>query len=340
MNRKTVLLLYGGQSSEHDISILSARNVYAAMDDEKYAVVLCYIDNKGKWWKFEDWVDDPRHDHNGVQLLAAPGSASFVTTPGNDIVHIDIILPILHGKNGEDGAVQGFAQMMQIPIAGPSLLGAAINMDKDLTKHIANEANVPVLPWILWRTHEKQPSYEEVAEVLGAVFFVKPSSSGSSFGVSKVHGKEEYESACIEAAKHDVKVLIETAAIGFEVQVAVYGNSKPVVSEICEIESSEDFHDFEDKYSEDSSVQFHIPARLSEEQRTRIRNYALDAYLATECRGMARLDFFVVDENNEYLNETNTIPGFTSVSVYPKLWQHKGIKYPELIDKLIDVALE
>ena len=339
MNRLTILLVFGGQSSEHDISILSARNVFDALDNEKYDVRLGYIDQQGKWW-LVDTILDSTIPHNGEQLLVVPGEKKLFTIDTNTELSIDVILPILHGKNGEDGTIQGMAAMLNVACAGPSLLGAALTMDKDLTKNLLHQASVPVSGWIPWRTSEKAPDYSLLADMFDGTFFVKPARAGSSYGVSKVTSEQDYEAALILAAKYDSKVMIESFVKAIEVQVSVYGKDDPVVSEICEIDSSEEYHDFNDKYSDQSSVKFHIPARLSTEQTERIKNYALTAYKATECLGMARIDFFVVDENTEYVNEINSIPGFTAKSVFPKLWQHQGLTTTQILDRLIELALE
>ena len=338
MIRRTVLLLFGGESSEHDVSVNSARNIYAAMDGEKYDTKLCYIDRQGKWWLLDGWTDQ-LSQHGGLQLVAAPGTGGFMTIPGGGVVHPDVIFPALHGKNGEDGTVQGLAKMVHVPIAGPSLLGAAVTMNKDLTKRVLQQAGIPVVEWITWYTHASSPIYGEVREKLGDVVIVKPANAGSSMGVSKVRTEEEYEAALDFAAKHDTIVLIERAVEGIEVQIALKGKHEPEITEICEIESTADFHDFDDKYSDTSPVQFHIPARLSPEQTERIKHYAVDAYNLTRCEGMARIDFFVAGDDTEYINEINSIPGFTNVSVYPKLWRATGMHYPKLIDALIDDAL-
>ncbi len=313
--------------------------MYAAMDGEKYDTKLCYIDRGGKWWLLDEWVDNLSR-HGGVQLLLAPGSSSFMTIPGNGVLHVDVILPMLHGKNGEDGTVQGLAKIAHIPIAGPSLLGAAVTINKDLTKRVLQQAGIPVVEWRTWYTHDSSPSYDEICEVLGEVVIVKPANAGSSMGVSKVRSREEYEVALEVASRHDTIVLIERAINGIEVQIALLGKGRVEMTEICEIESVADFHDFDDKYDENSSAQFHIPARLSPEQTERIKRYAADAYHLTRCDGMARIDFFVVNDTTEYVNEINSIPGFTNVSVYPKLWRAAGVHYPALIDELIRNALK
>ena len=339
MTRLTVLLVFGGESSEHDISIMSARNVYAGMDGEKYDTKLCYIDRNGKWWLLGSWVEDLTR-HGGMQLVVAPGTSGFMTVPGGTIVHPDVIFPALHGKNGEDGTIQGLAKLLHAPIVGPSLLGAAVTMNKELTKRVLQQAGIPVVEWRTWYTHTSSPTYNEIREALGDTVIIKPANAGSSMGVSKVRSEEEYDAALDVAAQYDSIVLIERAIEGIEAQLALKGKRDPEITDICEIESVADFHDFEDKYSDSSPVQFHIPARLSAEQTERIKKYAKDAYNLTRCEGMARIDFFVTDEYTEYLNEINSIPGFTNVSVYPKLWRASGKHYPQLIDELIQDAVK
>lgn len=329
------MLLFGGESSEHEVSIIGARNVYAALDQEKYEVVLCYITQQGRWL-LVDGIDERDGDRDLLPLL---GRKAFRTSDGEDVA-VDVIFPILHSTNGEDGTVQGLAKLAHIPIAGPNLLGAAITIDKDITKVLLRQNGLPVVGWIVWRTYEKPPEFAAIDDMFEHEFFVKPASAGSSFGVSKVKDMKEYEAALQLAAQYDNKVIIEPAVKGIEVQVAIYGNKEPKVSDICEIESTAEFHDFEDKYSDKSTVGFHIPARLSHDQTERIKDQARSAYLATEGHGMARVDFFVVDEDTEYINEINSIPGFTNVSVFPMLWQKAGKQYAELIDELIGLAQE
>lgn len=335
MTRKTVLLLFGGESSEHEVSIIGARNVYAALNQEKYQVALGYITRDGRWF-LVDGIDE-RDERRMLSPLL--GTKAFGVSDGTEM-SVDVIFPILHGANGEDGTVQGLAKLTHIPIVGPSLLGAAITCDKDVTKSLLHQFALPVAAWIVWHTHEKQPEFEMLDDMFDHEFFVKPARAGSSFGVSKVTDKKAYDEALQLAAQYDNKVMIEPSIKGIEVQVAIYGNKDPQVSDICEIESTADFHDFEDKYSDTSTVGFHIPARLSPDQTDRIKQQALSAYLATECNGMARVDFFVVNEDTEYINEINSIPGFTNVSVFPMLWQKAGKEYAELIDELIELELE
>lgn len=339
MQRRTVLLLFGGESSEHEVSISSARNVYAAMDDTKYDVVLCFIDKHGKWWLLDEFgmtIDTNR----AVQLVAAMGGRSFVTLPGNRVISPDVILPILHGKNGEDGSVQGLAQLLHIPIVGCDMTSSVLAMDKISSKEIFQTQGFNVLPYASYRQGESIPSYDELAERLGPVLFVKPPKAGSSVGISRVTSQVELDEAVEEAFRHDEFVLIEQAAKEpRELEVAVLGlPPHHEASGVGEIRPDGEFYSYDSKYSGDSTSDLTIPAELEEALAEDIRQQALKAYAALKCRGMARVDFFLSD-GKIYLNEINTIPGFTNISMYPKLWRQAGLAYPELIDKLISLAL-
>ncbi len=337
MSKIHVLLVYGGQSSEHEVSLASARNVFAALDNTKYDITTCLIDQQGSWW-LQETIDD---DHTGSQqLLPVLGQQKFITLPDHKIIQPDVILPILHGKNGEDGTVQGLALLLGIPCVGPSLLSAAVTMDKDMTKRLLEHAGIPVVPWKTWLVHNQEPTYETIANELGADVFVKPASAGSSIGVSHVTSGEAWSEILKRAAEHSEMVLIEKAVRGREIEVAVLGNHHPRATSPGEIIAGEDFYSYEDKYGTESTSQVSIPADISEPVQHQLKEYALRAYEVTECRGMARVDFFLTEAGEVFLNEINSIPGFTNISMYPKLWRHEGITYPELISQLIDLALE
>lgn len=338
MSRQTILLLFGGESSEHDISVMSASNVYAAMDDEKYDVQLCYIDRAGKWWLLESWPTNLAM-HGGVQLAPVPGSSAFLTIPGNRPLHVDVLFPVLHGENGhEDGAVQGLANLTHIKVIGSPLGASAVCWDKLYTKQLLAGNDIPVVPYQVHRVGDELPDYSDVAARLGEPLFVKPTVAGSSIGVSKVHNKEEFIPAIEEASKHGSVVLIEQAISGRELEVAVLGNP-PAHQEsgVGEIIPGEEFYSYEDKYAADSKARVITNADISEDLRQRIQQTAHRAYQLLGCQGLARVDFFA-DDNGIYLNEFNTLPGFTNISQYPKLWQGQGISYSALIDRLIELA--
>lgn len=336
MEKLTVLLVYGGESSEHEVSLVSAHNVYAALDDDKYNVELCFIDKTGRWWLTED-INSTSSQH---QLVPALGQGQFVTFSNNHVIRPDVILPILHGKNGEDGTIQGVAQMLHIPCAGPSLLGAAVTMDKDMTKRLLQATNIPVVPWLLWQTNEDKPSYDSIRQELGEVVFVKPAQAGSSVGVTKVTSADDFADALDEASKHGRTVIIEKAIEAREIELSVLGNERPRVSGAGEIIPGKDFYDYDDKYSADSQSKAVIPADLDPAVLETLQGYALGAYKATAGWGMARVDCFVDKNNGEvFVNEINSIPGFTNISMYPKLWRQAGVSYGQLVDELINLAL-
>ena len=339
MTRQTVLLLFGGESSEHDVSISSARNVYAAMDGDKYNVLICYIDRHGKWWLLPRWTDE-LSEHGGSQLLAAPGTKSFMTIPGNNIIHPDVILPILHGKNGEDGTVQGLASLLHIPIVGCDTTASAVCMDKILTKQILEANGIKTAAYFVHRRGSVLPKYDEVVEQLGDMLFVKPSRSGSSVGVTKVHNKSEFIPAIHKALEHDDRVLIERAVSGRELETAVMGNPPHhTVSGIGEIVVGAEFYDYDDKYSADSTSQVLTNVDLDPAVAEAIRGISAKAYEVLGCRGLARVDYILAGKV-PYLLEVNTLPGFTNISMYPKLWRAAGMHYPELIEALIDNAVK
>lgn len=338
MSQQTILLLFGGESSEHDISVMSASNVYAAMDNEKYDVELCYIDQAGKWWLLENWPHN-LEQHGGVQLAPVPGSGAFLTLPGNRPLHVDVLFPVLHGENGhEDGSIQGLANLTHIPVIGSSLGASAVCWDKLYTKQLLEQNDIPVVPYHAHRKTDELPSYNELAAKLGTILFVKPTVAGSSIGVSKVHNEDELLPAIELALEHAPTVLIEKAITGRELEVAVLGNP-PLHQEsgVGEIIPGDEFYSYDDKYSTDSKAKVVTNADISDELSGEIRDTAHRAYKALNCRGLSRIDFFA-DDSGIYINEFNTLPGFTNISQFPKLWQEQGVSYAALIDRLIELA--
>lgn len=338
-SRRQVLLLFGGESSEHEVSVLSASNVHAAIDKSLFDVLLGYIDRQGQWWLAEEvtGVLPP----NAERLVPLLGDKSFMTEPGGDIIAPDVILPILHGRNGEDGSVQALGQLLHIPIVGCDMTASAICMDKVATKEILSANDIPNAPYRVHRIGEADPNYKVLKEQLGATLFVKPARSGSSVGVSKVTSADELADALRLAHEHDSTILIEMAIAGRELEVAVLGNPPHhEASGVGEIIAGDDFYSYDAKYSADSRSQAVIPADIDGALAGRIRTLAHQAHTVLGCRGMARVDFFLDDEDTIYVNEVNTIPGFTNISMYPKLWQQEGVSYQELITRLILEALD
>lgn len=337
---KTVLLLFGGESSEHDISISSARNVSQAIDVETFAVEYGYIDRKGVWWHTHG-MSDTLETH-AKKLLPVLGEKSFIVEGTDEIIRPDVILPILHGKNGEDGSVQALAQLLHIPIVGCDMTASAVAMNKVMTKQIAEANGIKVVPFLVHDTSDPTLSYDEVATILGAALFVKPVSAGSSVGVSKVKNQEEFDAALVEAHRHDARVLIEAAIDARELEVAVLGNYPRIeTSAVCEVKPDREFYSFESKYDETSVSEVVIPAVLSDNVSETLQQTAAHIFRLIGGSGLARVDFFIDNASQDiYLNEVNTIPGFTNISVYPKAWEQVGISYPELIERLIYLALE
>jgi len=336
MSKRSILLLFGGESAEHEVSIRSASNVFDALDKTKYDISLCYIDRGGQWWHAKEVVERSAMD---AQLHPVLGEGKLIDSAGEGIKP-DVILPILHGPNGEDGSVQGLAQLLHVPIVGCEILGSAICMDKDVAKRLLSQAGVSVVESVVHRTGQPVPTYDDVRKELGDLLFVKPANLGSSVGVSRVESAEELDAALAEAHKHDHKVIIERAITGRELECAVLGNEKPEASVIGEIMPEETFYSYEAKYAADSQTKTSADIELPDGVADKIRELAVQAYIALECRGLARVDFFLAEDNTLYINEINTLPGFTNISMYPQLWQASGVSYPALLDRLVELALE
>jgi D-alanine-D-alanine ligase len=309
-----VAVVYGGRSGEHEISIRSARSILAAMDRDKYDVAEYFIDPQGRW-------------HPGP-ILPEPGA-----NPG-----VDVVFPVLHGTFGEDGTVQGLLELAELPYVGAGVLGSAVSMDKDMMKRVCRERGLPVVEHVAVMRRCSDPA--GIESRLGYPVFVKPSNLGSSVGISKARNRAELTAAMELAFQYDRKIIVERAVDGRELECSVIGNEEPVASLPCEILPSREFYDYEDKYLLDRA-QFRVPAELDPQQTDEVRRLAIACYRAVECEGMARVDFFLERATERiYINEINTIPGFTSISMFPRMWEHSGLPYPRLIDRLIELALE
>jgi D-alanine-D-alanine ligase len=320
------------------VSISSARNVYAAIDDTKYELILGYIDRAGRWWLMDSFDDDVTGET--MQITPVLGSRSFTTIPDNRSIRPDVILPILHGKNGEDGSVQGLAQLLHIPIVGCDMTASSICMDKLATKEILDAHHIAIAPYEVHRKYDPVPDFNRLNMRLGSPMFVKPARAGSSVGVSKVFSEDELANALAAAHEHDDTVLIERGIAGRELEVGVLGNPPyHKTSGVGEIKPGDDFYSYDAKYSAASSSQAIISADLDHEQREHIKEQAARIYDILGCKGLARVDFFLSDDNVLYLNEVNTLPGFTNISMYPKLWRAEGVTYSQLIDRLIQLAI-
>lgn len=355
MQKPHVVLAFGGESSEHDVSVNSAKNIFAAIDTSRYDVSLCYIDTEGTWWLVDDPADTSELDQTNV-LSVIPGARTFVTTAGKRI-QVDVLMPVLHGKNGEDGSIQGLAQLAHIPIVGCDVLASALSMDKVRTKIIVShpmKSDVKVAKWITftnpgtftdelhdWLYADDQTESDLEERIGPAPWFVKPSRAGSSVGVSKVDAPEDLAGAIKLAFEHDTTVIVEEAIVGREIEVAVLGNPpNHRASRVGEIVPGEQFYSYDDKYSQDSKSVVKLETDIPQSLERIIRQKALKVYEMLDCKGLARVDFFLTPDLEIYLNEVNTFPGFTDISMYPKLWQNEGLSYAQLISELIDLALE
>ena len=353
MKSLSVCILFGGVSPEHEVSLRSAESVLNNIDKSKYNVFPVGITKEGKWILYggKDYSDLPSgrwltHPDNRQAAISPIRGQGLLTFEGDCVVRqqIDVVFPVLHGENGEDGTIQGLLQLAGIPYVGPHVAASAVAMDKTLTKLVVDQAGITQAAWNLVRRSDMGSRMEGTLDALEAKFaypmFVKPAGTGSSVGVSKATEREDLKKALLEAGKYDDKVLVEEFIRGREIEVAVMGNESPVASVCGEIDSGADFYDYDAKYITDTSVSY-IPARIPEDVAETVRDTAVKVYKAVGCQGLSRVDFFVTwQENRVVFNEINTIPGFTSISMYPKLFGASGVPYSQLIDQLLELALE
>jgi len=332
--RRRVAVLMGGRSSEHEISLASARSVLDALDPERYDVVTLEIDQDGRWALPSGHVPKTLEAGSTTSAdtrLPVPAASGEVSAA---LAEVEVVLPILHGPFGEDGRLQGLLEMAGVPYVGADHAASAVCMDKDLFKAIMRDQGIPVTRNVTLRNGA------EPANPFGFPVFVKPARLGSSVGISKAHDDAELVEAVELAFRHDEKVLVEEYVSGVEVEVGVLGNREPFASLVGEIVvTRNEWYDYEAKYDE-GEMDLVVPARITPDQTSRVQQLAVQAFVATECEGMARVDCFVTDDGEVLLNELNTIPGFTSTSVYAKLFEASGIPYTELLDRLVELALE
>ena len=334
--RLRVAILAGGRSSEHDISLASARSVLAALDPTRYDAVTVAIGRDGRWEL------GPGHSSHALGTVPEARPAETLPIPTTTdstpatLAEVDVVLPILHGPFGEDGTVQGLLELADVPYVGPGVAASSLCMDKDLFKKVMRDSGITVAQHVALRLGD------EIENPFGYPVFVKPARLGSSVGISKVHDESELGSAVELARQHDEKVLVEEFVVGMEVECGVLGNRvpPPIASLPGRIDTLEhEWYDFASKYDEDG-MELVVPPELPPETIERVQEVSVDAFVASECEGMARVDFFVREGGEVVVNELNTIPGFTATSVYAKLFEASGIPYPELLDRLVDLALE
>ncbi len=351
MMKTRVGVLYGGKSPEHQVSLSTAMAVMNAIDPHKFDVIPIYITPEGQWIKGEQ-LTGPIEEIKQLQFTSAataliPVSLNQVpaadSAAGGNEETIDVIFPLLHGPNGEDGTVQGLLEILNIPYVGNGVLASAVGMDKVMMKNLFAQAGLRQAKYIAVTKYDWQKRgetvYDRIERELGYPCFVKPANAGSSVGISKCKQRGDLKAAFIEAFQYDRKIIIEEAIVGREVEIGVIGNDEPICSVVGEIVPKKEFYDYEAKY-EDGQTELIIPADVTKEQYETIKQMAITAFQALDLSGLARVDFFLAEDGAVYINEVNTMPGFTPYSMFPLLWQHSGVPYPELIERLIALALE
>jgi D-alanine-D-alanine ligase len=350
MDKLVVGIIFGGRSAEHEISLQSAKNVISAIDKNKYDVVLIGIDKNGKWY-LNDTSKYLLNENNPQLIQLNKSNTELALIPGElknkfiaisediKIGPIDAVFPVLHGTYGEDGTIQGLLKLANIPFVGASVLGSAIGMDKEVTKRLLRDAGIPTAKFMTVHQGDEIDA-EKIIRNLGLPLFVKPANLGSSVGISKVKNTNELIDAAELAFEYDRKIIIEESVNGREIECSVLGNEKPIASIPGEIIPKHEFYSYEAKYIDENGAILEIPAKISEKERRSVQEIAVNAFKVLCCEGMARVDLFLKESGEILISEINTIPGFTKISMYPKLWELSGISYGELIDRLIQLAIE
>ena len=364
MSKKKVAVIFGGQSTEHEVSRVSAQSVINNIDRSKYDVVMIGITKDGRWLPYSgpagllgtgEWQAAAEAEVKGLLESGCGaeaesrelenGTRGILAAAEKDGRPVDVVFPVLHGCNGEDGTIQGLFELAGVPYVGCGVLSSAVGMDKGYSKIVFEKEKIPQGKYLVFTRKQISKDTDklaaEVEKLLTYPCFVKPSNAGSSVGVSKAHDRSELVAAMIKAARFDRRVLVEEFIDGREIECAVLGNDDPIASIAGEIIPCNEFYDYEAKYSSGDNSKIVIPAQIPEETMKKVREYAVRAFKALDCSGLARADFFVHKDTGEiYINELNTLPGFTSISMYPKLWEATGLPYSELISRLVELALE
>jgi len=352
MAQQSLLLLFGGRSPEHAVSLRSARNVFHAIDRERFAIVLVGISPQGEWRHMpeEIFAGDSLPEHiwslgKAVALIPGTAERSFIYTDGNDrpFPPVDVVFPVTHGPFGEDGTLQGMLRQVDLPFVGPDVLGSAVCMDKDVAKRLLLQADLLTANYVCFHHHEREAiDFFAVVNQLGTPLFIKPANMGSSVGVKKAETKAEFDAAIAEAFLYDTKVIVEEFIQGRELECAVMGNGILATTTVGEVSMDTDaFYTYDAKYDSGSEAKVLIPApNLDNELIAKLVSVARNAYQALCCEGMSRVDMFLTEEGAVYVNEINTLPGFTSISMYPQLWEKAGTPYKELITALAELAIE
>lgn len=346
-NKLKVAVIFGGRSAEHDVSLQSAKNILTAIDRNKFEPLPVYVDRQGAWWvsrNDEALVngDCPDIEKYPVLLSLNGKSGQLVSQLSKQSpIDLDVIFPVIHGPYGEDGSIQGLSKLVDLPCVGSGIAGSAIGMDKDLCKRLLKADEIDVADYIVLRKGQLDKKLiEKAAESLGYPIFVKPSNMGSSIGVSKAENLGQVFDSIEHAFQYDTKVLLEAAVSGQEIECAVLGNQAPIASIPGEIVPIEGFYSYQSKYINESGALLKIPAEIDDQLMARVKEIALRAFQVLECKGMARVDMFVTSTGQIFVNEVNTLPGFTQISMYPKLWKASDISYTDLVDRLIYFAID
>jgi D-alanine-D-alanine ligase len=340
--KKKVAILYGGRSVEHGVSVNSAKNILEFIDKDKFEPLAIGISKSGQWFLTKT-VDKDIEQGQALGLILDPDKAGFIILSNSDRVKVDIIFPVLHGTDGEDGSIQGLIKAINIPMVGTGVLGSAISMNKIIAKRLLKNAGIPVTKFVAFHFNEiRKIKFESIQKALGLPFMVKSASLGSSVGVTKVSSKRDFKKAIEEAFRYDHELIIEEFVVGREIECAILGNGPGEASNPGEIVISKEyeFYTFDAKYVDSKAVEIKVPAELSKDVIKKIREASLQAYQALHCEDFSRVDLFLTKKGKVYVNEINTIPGFTNSSMYPMMWKERGISFTNLITRLVDLAYE
>ncbi len=353
MRKLRVAVVFGGRSAEHEVSLQSARNVIESLNRDRYEPVLIGIDKEGRWFLNENSMQlldagDPKlirlsgNNNNEIALIPNGAGSNLINLASNSSIgKVDVIFPVLHGPYGEDGTVQGLAKLADLPCVGAGILGSSVGMDKDVMKRLLRDANIPIGRFVtITGSNRNMYTYNDLSQEFGQILFVKPANLGSSVGISKVRNEKEYLKAIDLAFEYDLKVVVEEEIRGREIECAILGNEDPIASIPGEVIPHTDFYSYEAKYIDEKGAGLDIPAKLPAHLVKKVQDVAIATFKVLECLGLARVDVFLTDDEKVIVNEINTIPGFTRISMYPKLWEVSGIPYTELVDRLIRFAMD
>jgi len=351
MSKLNVAVVFGGRSAEHEVSVQSAKNVFDSLDKNKYNPVLIAIDREGHWFyggavaelldkNNSELIQLNRESNPEAALISGREGGKLIDLHNNKTISdIDVVFPVLHGPYGEDGSIQGLAKLADLPCVGAGILGSSISMDKDVMKRLLRDSGISIGDFLVFRRNEKI-DFDMVFDRLGSPLYVKPANLGSSVGISRAAERDALKKAVGLAFEYDTKIIIEKNITGREIEVSVLGNLDPLASIPGEIAPKDGFYSYDSKYLNETGASLIIPARLSGEEQSEIQETAIRVYKTLCVSGMARVDLFFTKEGEIFVNEINTLPGFTKISMYPKLWKESGISYAELVDRLIELAIE